>query len=89
MTITSYISLIGVGNAIKNYHTFVGSIKSLNCVSTVNILSRQDILNTISQIIFDDVIVTSLHLSAIHYNQQIEHAPMINCPKFHQVRIKT
>ena len=35
------------------------------------------------------VIVTSLHLSAIHYNQKIGHAPMINCSEFHQVRIKT
>ena len=57
--------------------------------SIVNILSRQNILKTTSELLFDDVIVTSLHLSAIHYNQKIEHTPMINCWKFHQVRIKT
>ena len=39
--------------------------------------------------LFGDVIVTSLYLSAIHHNEEIEHAPMINCPKLHKIRIKT
>ena len=38
---------------------------------------------------FDGVIVTSLHLSAIHYNKKIHYVPSINCSKFSQVRIKT
>ena len=48
----------------------------------------KDIENSF-KILFDDVTVTSVHLSAIHYNQKIEHVPMINCSKFHQVWIKT
>ena len=55
----------------------------------MNILSRQNILQTTSAMLFDGVIVTSLHLIAIHYNQKIENAPMINCWKFHRVWIKT
>ena len=55
----------------------------------MNILSQQNLLKITSKILFDDVTVTSLYLSAIHYNQKIEHAPIINCWKFHQVRIKT
>ena len=62
-------------NCYKNYHSFIGSIKSSNCVSIVNILSRQNTLKTTSKALFDDVIVTSLHLSAIHYSQKIEHTP--------------
>ena len=42
---------------------------------------------TISKILFDDVIVTSLHLSATCYNQKIEDAKMINCSNFHQVQV--
>ena len=61
----------------------------LNYVPIVNILSRQNILKTTSKVLFDDVIVTSLHLSAIHYNQKIEHAPIIKCSKFYQARIRT
>ena len=87
VTIMSYNDLIEVWTSTKNYHAFIGSIKSLNCVSIVNILSRQNILKTTSKILFDDVIVTTLDLSVIHYNQKIEHAPMINCSKFHH-RIK-
>ena len=68
----------------------MGSIKSLNCVSIVNILSRQNILKlTTLKTLFDDVIVTSLHLLAISYNQKIEHAKMSNCSKFHQIQIKS
>ena len=89
VTITTYINLIEVWTATKNYHAFIGSIKSLNCVPIVNILSRQNILKQTSKILLDDVIVTSLHLSAIHYNWKVEHVPMINCSKSHQVRIKT
>ena len=54
----------------------------------MNIFVTVNTLKTTSKILFDDVIVTSLHLRATHYNQKIEHAPMINCSKFHQVRIK-
>ena len=39
------INLVGVWTATKNYHTFVGSMKSLNYVSFVNILLRQNIEN--------------------------------------------
>ena len=52
-------------------------------------MSRQNILKTTSKILFEDAIVTSLHLIAIDYNQKIEHAPMINCSKLHQVPTKT
>ena len=55
----------------------------------MNILSRQNRLKITSKIVFDDVIMMSLYLYAIHYNQIIERAAMINCRKFHQVRIKT
>ena len=40
---------------------------------------RGIIVNYLSEVI--------THISAIHYNQNIQHAPMINCPKFHQVQI--
>ena len=56
---------------------------SLNCVSIVNILSRQNILKTTSKIRFDGVTMTLLQLSSIHYNQKIEQAPMINSTKFY------
>ena len=62
---------------------------SLNCVSIVNILSRQNILKTTSKIRFDGKqlqkydLMTLLQLSSIHYNQKIEQAPMINSTKFH------
>ena len=71
------------------YFAVFSSIKSLNFVSLVNFLSLQNILKTTSKILFDDVTVTSLHLSAMHYNRKIEDAQMINCAKFHQVLIKT
>ena len=86
---TSYINLVGVWTATRDYRSFIGSIKSLNCASVVNILSRQNRLKITSKIVFDDVIMMSLYLYAIHYNQIIERAAMINCRKFHQVRIKT
>ena len=73
VTIASHINLIGVLTAAKNCRAFIGLIKSWNCLSIVNNL----------------VIVTSSHVSAIQYDQNIEHTPMINCSKFHQVRIKT
>ena len=57
-------------------------------IAIVNIFVTVNTLKTTSKILFDDVIVTSLRLRATHYNQKIEHAPMINCSKFHQVRIK-
>ena len=44
---------------------------------------------TTSKILFDDVIMTPLHLSAIHYNQKIGDATIITFSKFHQVGIKT
>ena len=87
--VTLSLYLIGVWTDINNNHNFIGSTKSLNCVSIVNILSQQNILKTTSKISFDDVIVTSLHLSTMHYKQKIEHVPMINCKKINQVRIKT
>ena len=70
---------MGVWTSTKNYHSVIGSIKYLNCVSIMNILSRQNmyILKTALKILFDDVIVTSLDLNAMHYNQRIEHAQMI------------
>ena len=89
VVITSYINLVGIWIATRNYHSLIGPIKSLNCVSVVNILSRQNLMKITSKILFDDVIVTSWNSSAIHYNQKIEHAPMINCWKFYQVWIKT
>ena len=45
---TSYINLFGVWNVRKSYHTFRRSIKSLNCVSIVNRMSRENKLKTTS-----------------------------------------
>ena len=52
-------------------------------------MSQQKLLKITSKIIFDDVIVTSLDLSTIHFNQKIKHTPINNCINFHQVKIKT
>ena len=73
-----------------SYLVYRASIKSINCVSIVIILSQQNVFEfkTTLKRLFDDIIVTSLNLNVIDYNKKKEHAPMINWSKFHQVGIK-
>ena len=73
-----------------SYLVYRASIKSINCVSIVIILSQQNVFEfkTTLKRLFDDIIGTSLNLNVIHYNKKKEHAPMINWSKFHQVWIK-
>ena len=67
-----------------NCHKELWYLYRVNKVAILNILSRQNVYcEKTFKILFGDVIMTSSNSCEIYYHQKIEHAPMINCAKFH------